>query len=185
MNKLLSLIAVVFISTTGFSKSHQNLKLWFEKPADHWEEALPIGNGRIAAMVFGNPYRERFQINEGTFWSGDPGSNENPKGLVNYAKVQQLIFDGKYKEATELAQQSLIAPNYRYCAAYQTLGSVYFSFPGHENFSNYYRDLDLENAIATTTYKVAGTTFKREAIASLAGADLQLRVFGRLLSIQN
>ena len=176
MNKLIFLITIVFISITGFSQSHQNLKLWFEKPANNWEEALPIGNGRIAAMVFGNPYRERFQINEGTFWSGSPGSNENPKGLANYSKVQQLIFDGKYKEATELAQQSLIAPNYRYCAAYQTLGSVYFSFPGHENFSNYYRDLDLGNAIATTTYKVAGTTFKREAIASFDNQVIAIRI---------
>jgi len=176
MNKIFLLIVLIHISKTSFTQSQENLKMWFDKPASIWEEALPIGNGRIAAMVFGNPYRERLQINEATFWSGSPGSNENPKALEDFRKVQKLIFEGKYKQATELAQQSIIAPNKRYCAYYQTLGNVNISFPGHENFSNYYRDLNLENAIATTTYKVAGVTFKREAIASFENQVIAIRI---------
>jgi len=170
------LIVFLLISNACFSQSQENLKMWFDKPASSWEEALPIGNGRIAAMIFGNPSRERIQINEATFWSGSPGSNENPKALVNYRKVQKLIFEGKYKEATELAEQSIIAPNKRFCAYYQTLGNVYFSFPEHENYSNYYRDLNLQNAITTTTYKVAEVTFKREAISSFDNQVIVMRI---------
>jgi len=167
MNKFLPLIiAFQFLSNVCFSQSQENLKMWFDKPANYWEEALPIGNGRIGAMVFGIPYRERIQINESTFWSGAPSDNNNPKSLDNYKDIRKLIFEEKYKEATELTQQSIIAPNRRYCANYQTLGSVYFAFPGHENFDDYFRELNIENAVATTTYKVAGVTFKREAIAS-------------------
>jgi alpha-L-fucosidase 2 len=173
--RYIKVIAFMLLATTCFSQSAQNLKLWFDKPANYWEEALPIGNGRIAAMMFGNPAQERLQINEGTFWAGSPGSNENPKGKEDYPKVQQLIFEGKYKEATDLAQQSLIAPNKRYCAHYQTLGSVYFSFPGHSDYKNYYRDLNLENALTTVSYTVAGTTFKREAIASFSNQVIAVR----------
>src|SRR5436190_24091392 len=108
-SRYMKVAALMLLATTSFSQSGQNLKLWFDKPANYWEEALPIGNGRIAAMVFGNPTQERLQINEGTFWAGSPGSNENPKGIADYTKVQQLIFEGKYKEAKEFAQQCLIA----------------------------------------------------------------------------
>jgi alpha-L-fucosidase 2 len=153
-------------AVTANAQPVPGLKLWYDKPAKEWVEALPVGNGHIAAMVFGNPYRERIQINEGTFWSGGPSSNENPLALESVPKIQQLIFEGKYKEASDLAQQTMIAPNKRHCAYYQTLGSIYLSFPGHENFSGFYRDLDLENAIASTKYKVDRVVFSREVFTS-------------------
>jgi alpha-L-fucosidase 2 len=152
------------------------LKLWYDKPAKEWVEALPVGNGHIAAMVFGNPYRERLQINEGTFWAGGPSSNENPLALESVPEIQQLIFEGKYKEASDLAQKTMIAPNNRNCAYYQTLGNVNLSFPGHENYSNFYRDLNLENAVATTTYTVDGTGYKREVFASFTDNVLIIKL---------
>jgi len=176
MNKGQSLLlAFLIASTVCFSQNPDNLKLKFDQPATFWEEAVPIGNGRIAAMVFGNPYREQLQINEGTFWSGSPSENNNPKSLLDHKEIQKLIFEGKYKEALDLSELSIIAPNKRFCGKYQTLGSVYFAFPGHENYSNFYRDLNLENAVATTSYKVAGVTFKREAIASLSDQVIVVR----------
>jgi alpha-L-fucosidase 2 len=165
-----------FIVGCVFAQPNNQLKLWYDKPAKEWVEALPLGNGRIAAMVFGNPYRERLQINEGTFWAGGPSSNENPLALENVPQIQQLIFEGKYKEASDLAQKSMIAPNKRYCAFYQTLGSIYLSFPGHENYSEFYRDLNLENAIATTTYKLDGVNYRREVFTSLTDNVLVVKL---------
>jgi alpha-L-fucosidase 2 len=159
-----------------FAQQNSNLKLWYNKPATEWVEALPLGNGHIAAMVFGNPYRERLQINEGTFWAGGPSSNENPLALESVPKIQQLIFEGKYKEASDLAQQTMIAPNRRYCAYYQTLGSIYLSFPGHENYRDFYRDLNLDNAIATTTYKLDGVNYRREVFTSLTDNVLVVKL---------
>jgi alpha-L-fucosidase 2 len=158
------------------AQQNSELKLWYDKPANEWVEALPVGNGHIAAMVFGNPYRERLQINEGTFWSGGPSSNENPLALESVPKIQQLIFEGKYKEASDLAQQTMIAPNNRNCAYYQTLGSIYLSFPGHENYSDFSRDLNLENAIATTSYKVDDVNYSREVFTSFTDNVLIVRL---------
>ncbi len=170
------LLALVLASTVSFSQKPENLKLKFDQPAKYWEEAVPIGNGRIAAMVFGNPFREELQINEGTFWSGSPSENNNPKSLLDHKEIQKLIFDKKYKEALDLSEQSIIAPKRRFCGKYQTLGSVYFSFQGHENYSDFYRDLNLENAVATTSYKVAGVTYKRETFASLSDQLIVVRL---------
>ncbi len=176
MNKGQSLLlAFLIASTVCFSQNPDNLKLKFDQPATFWEEAVPIGNGRIAAMVFGNPYREQLQINEGTFWSGSPSENNNPKSLLDHKEIQKLIFEKKYKEALDLSELSIIAPKRRYCGKYQTLGSVYFAFPGHENYSNFYRDLNLANAVATTTYKVGNACFKREAFASLSDQVIVVR----------
>jgi len=141
------------------------LRLWYDEPAEHWVEALPLGNGRLGAMVFGNPYRERIQLNENTLWTGGPYRNDNPKALESLPTIRKMIFDGRFAEAEKLACKTITSQG-AHGMVFQTAGNLFLSFPGHENYSNYYRDLNIENAIATTTYTVAGVNYKREVFSS-------------------
>ncbi len=152
---------------TGFvlPQSNSLLKLWYNKPAKIWNEALPVGNGRLGAMIFGVPEQEKIQLNEGTVWAGGPNRNDNPKAKNSLALIRKLIFDGKYQEAQDLAQSDFIS-NKNSGMPYQTVGNLVLTFPGHETYSDYYRELNLEDAVATTTYKANGTTFKRKIISS-------------------
>ncbi|MDO3695305.1 glycoside hydrolase family 95 protein [Wenyingzhuangia sp. chi5] len=143
----------------------QNLKLWYNKPAEIWNEALPLGNGRLGAMVFGDPAIERLQLNEETIWAGSPNSNAHGKALVALPKVRQLIFDGKYAEAQALATSDIRSQTNN-GMPYQTFGSVYISFPGHQNYTHYYRDLNIENATAKVQYTVDGVEYTREILSA-------------------
>ena len=145
----------------------ENLKLWYEHPAgDVWEEALPLGNGRLGAMVYGNPSKEILQLNEETVWSGGPSRNDNPKAKAALSKIRELIFAGEYAKAQKLAGKT-IQSTQNNGQIYQPVGNVYLEFPGHEHPKYYKRELNLENAIATTQYKVAGVTYTREAFISI------------------
>lgn len=143
----------------------QELKLWYDEPASIWNEALPLGNGRLGAMVFGDPAVERLQLNEETIWAGSPNSNAHEKALKALPKVRQLIFDGKYKEAQDLATSDIRSQTNN-GMPYQTFGSVYLSFPGHQNYANYYRDLNIENATAKVSYTVDGVEYTRETLTA-------------------
>jgi alpha-L-fucosidase 2 len=140
------------------------LTLWYDKPAGVWTEALPLGNGRIAAMVFGDPANDRLQLNESSFWSGGPSRNDNPKALGVLAQVRQLIFDGKYRDAESLINANFVTQLHG--AKFQTIGDLRIKFTGHGSYSSYYRELDLNRAVATTQYKVDGVTYSREVFAS-------------------
>lgn len=141
------------------------LKLWYEQPAKNWVEALPVGNGRLGAMVFGNPSIEVIQLNENTVWSGGPNRNDNPDAKSAVPEVRQLIFDGKYKEAQDLVNQKIITKK-SHGMSYQTVGNLKLSFPGHETFSDYYRELDLSKAIVSSTYKVEGVKYETKVFSS-------------------
>ncbi|MFV8341282.1 glycosyl hydrolase family 95 catalytic domain-containing protein [Flavobacterium sp. XS2P39] len=143
------------------------LKLWYDKPATIWNESLPLGNGRLGAMVFGDPAVERLQLNEETIWAGSPNTNAHTKSLNALPLVRQLVFDGKYDEAQELATKDIMSQTNN-GMPYQTFGSVYISFPGHQNYSNYYRDLNIENATATVKYTVNGVVYTREILSSFS-----------------
>lgn len=142
----------------------QDFKLWYDKPANVWEEALPLGNSRLGVMVYGIPQREELQLNEETIWSGGPYRSDNPKALGALPKVRELIFEGKNNEADKLINQTFFTKTHG--MTFQTAGSVILNFPGHENYSNYYRELDLDKAIAKTTYTVDGVTYTREYFSS-------------------
>ena len=88
---------------------NKDYKLWYNKPAQVWTEALPLGNGRLGAMVFGNPATEQIQLNEATIWAGSPNNNANPDALENIPKVRELVFAGKYLEAQTLATEKVMA----------------------------------------------------------------------------
>lgn len=151
------------------------LKLWYDRPASNWNEALPLGNGRLGAMVFGNPSVERLQLNEETIWAGSPNSNAHGKALKALPKVRQLIFDGKYKEAQALASSDIMSQTNN-GMPYQTFGNFYISFPGHDQYSNYYRDLDIENATASVNYTVDGITYTREILTAFSDQVIVVRL---------
>jgi alpha-L-fucosidase 2 len=171
------LLSTVFLSfiTTAFGQ-HNDLKLWYNKPSGKvWERALPVGNGRLAAMVYGNPDREVIQMNESTVWSGGPSRNDSKNSLAALPEVRRLIFENKRPEAAALASREIKSErNNGMC--YQPVGNLYLRFPRHDKYENYYRDLDIEKAIATTTYTVNGVNFKREVFSSKPDQVLILRL---------
>ncbi|WP_018619154.1 glycoside hydrolase family 95 protein [Spirosoma luteum] len=154
------------VSSACFSQTKSPLKLWYNNPSGQtWENALPIGNGRLGAMVYGNVEKETIQLNEHTLWSGGPNRNDNPNALAALAEVRRLIFDGKQKEAEQLANKSIISKKSN-GQMFQPMGNLNLTFAGHENYTNYYRELDIERAVAKTTYTVDGVAYTREVLAS-------------------
>ena len=166
--KLKIKITAICIGIFSFTATAQsNLKLWYDKPAAIWNEALPLGNGRLGAMVFGDPAVERLQLNEETIWAGSPNSNAHNKSIKALPIVRQLIFDGKFDEAQDLATQDIMSQT-NDGMPYQTFGSVYISFAGHQKYTDYYRDLDISNATAKVKYKVNGVEFTREILTAFS-----------------
>lgn len=141
--------------------------LWYDKPAATWTEALPIGNGRLGAMIFGSPASERLQLNEETIWAGRPNNNANPEAKEYLPRVRQLVWDGKYKEAQDLATQHVQAKT-NSGMPYQPFGDLYINFPNTSEYTDYYRELCLDSARVITTYKSNGTNYRREYISSLS-----------------
>ncbi|HTM78959.1 MAG TPA: glycoside hydrolase family 95 protein [Devosia sp.] len=152
-----------------------DLDLWYRAPAAEWTEALPIGNGRLGAMVFGGIEREHLQLNEDTLWTGGPYSPVNPEAKVHLDAVRQLIFAGQYAEAETLAEAHCMAIPIKQMA-YQPAGDLWldFSYPGA--ISNYRRALDLDAAIATTTLTAGGIGFTRQVLASPVDDVIVLRL---------
>ena len=143
----------------------ESLILWYDKPASEWTEALPVGNGRLGAMIFGGPATERLQLNEDTLYAGSPYDPNNPEALKALPEARRLIFEGKYKEAHDLVGAKMMAQPIKQMP-YEPVGDLKLLFRDHDNVSNYRRQLDLDTAIATTTYKVGATNFIREIFAS-------------------
>ncbi|MBD3592398.1 glycoside hydrolase N-terminal domain-containing protein [Bacteroides sp. GM023] len=143
-----------------------DLKLWYKQPAKTWVEALPLGNSRMGVMVYGGTAREELQLNEETVWGGSPYRNDNPEALKHLEEVRALIFANRNADAQQLIQKTFYTG--KNGMPYQTIGSLIISSPGHDQVTDYYRDLDLERAVATTRYKVDGVTFQREVFTSFA-----------------
>lgn len=164
--KLLKIALVVLLSVVSISIDAQEKPvLWYDKPARYWEEALPLGNGRLGAMVYGNPVTEEIQLNEETVSAGSPYKNYNPEAKGALATICQLIFADRYPEAQALAGEKILSKN-GFGMPYQTVGSLRLDFPSHENYTNFRRELDLEKAVATTAYTVNGVDYKREVFTS-------------------
>lgn len=141
------------------------LTLWYRQPAKLWTEALPIGNGRLGAMVFGGVNQEHLQLNEDTLWAGGPYNPNNPRALAALPKVRQLIFAGQYDKAASLISSNLMAIPLRQMP-YETVGDLFLDFPPATRVENYRRDLNLDTAVAGASYKIGDVTFKREIFAS-------------------
>ena len=156
--------------------AQQPLKLWYTQPASAgWTSALPIGNGRLGAMVYGNPATECIQLNESSVWSGSPNRNDNPDALASLPQIRKLIFEGKQREAQDLAAKT-IQTKKSSGQMYEPVGSLYLNFPGHEKYTEYYRELDIEKAIATTSYNIGGVKYTREVLASIPAQAIVIRL---------
>ena len=175
VTNLLIIIFFLLIELVLQAQSNTLLKLWYNQPAKLWVEALPIGNGRLGAMVFGDPSKEEIQLNENTVWGGQPNRNDNPEAKDDLAEVRKLIFAGKYKEAQDLVNRKFIS-RISQGMPYQTIGNLELSFPSHENFTNYYRELNIETAVAFTRYDVNGITYKSEAFTSYPDQVIIFRI---------
>jgi len=171
---LIFIIALLPVIQSNAQKGGK-LKMWYDKPAANWNEALPLGNGRIAAMVFGNPAKEQLQLNESSFWSGGPSRNDNPDGLIGLDSIRYYIFKGNYTRANTLSNKYLTAKQL-HGSMFQVIGNLNLAFENSDSYTDYYRELDLEKAITTTTYKVGGVTFKREVFASQPDQVIVIRL---------
>lgn len=154
--------AAMMIACSGEQATEENT-LWYTTPATAWEEALPVGNGRLGAMVFGYRGTERIQFNENTLYSGGPQPDLGIDIRKDLGTVRRLLGDGKNAEAGELIQKNWIG---RLNEAYQPFGDVYIDMGDSLGISGYRHSLDMENAIVTTSYRKDGATIKREVFAS-------------------
>jgi alpha-L-fucosidase 2 len=168
---IISLALTVHIA----AQNNTQLKLWYTKPAKQWVEALPVGNGRLGAMVFGDPVKEVIQLNENTVWAGSPNRNDNPDAREALPVIRKLIFEGKYKEAHDLVNQKVITKT-SHGMAYQTVGNLKLNFPGHQNYSGYNRELDLEKAVATTRYSLNGINYTTKVFSSFPDQVIIVRI---------
>lgn len=174
--KTLYFACVLFVTTVSLAQTGSDLKLWYNNPSGNtWENALPIGNGRLGAMIYGNVQKEIIQLNEHTVWSGSPNRNDNPLALDSLAVIRQLIFDGKQKEAERLANRIIITKK-SHGQMFQPVGNLQLTFNGHENYTHYYRELDLGRAVAKTSYAVGDVTYTREALASFPDRVIVVRL---------
>lgn len=171
-NALLILSILIFQHIVSAQSS---LKLWYKQPAgSDWTSALPIGNGFVAAMVYGNVASDTFKLNEGTVWSGSPYRNDAPNALANLPEVRRLIAEGKNEEAQELAQKNWLTKTNG--MKFQPVGNLCLQFKNQENATDYYRELDISNATTTTKYKLNGVTYTRKAMASFTDKIIAIQL---------
>lgn len=171
MRKLL--LTLFFIQITSVFWG-QNI-LWYQQPAKDWNEALPIGNGRLGAMIFGGVDSERLQLNEESVWTGQPGQVQDKKDAYKYLpKVRQLLFEGKYAEAQEITEKEMMSEGT--WNMYQMLGNLHLNFRHDGEVSNYKRELDLDSALAKTSYIVNGINYTREYFSSAADQVLIMKL---------
>jgi len=175
---LVSVTSVAFGQETSSKEKMSvdpNLKLWYRQPASNWNEALPVGNGRLGAMVFGAPGEEHLQLNEDTLWTGGPHDYNNPGAAKYLPEMRRLIFEGKEKQAEALGGKHLMGiPTRLQC--YQPFGDLFLRFPGHENAVEYVRELDLNRAVAKCNYRVGELVVTREVFASFPDQVIVIRL---------
>jgi len=153
--------------------------IWFRKPANEWVEALPLGNGRLGAMVFGGVERERIQINEDSLWTGCPIEREKPNTWKFLYEARRLLFKGRYVDAEKLVSEKVMSPRLPSGShTYQTLGDIeiVFNYDSSLEVSDYRRSLDLNEAIVRVEYNLGDTFFKREIFSSAPDQVLVVRL---------
>ena len=162
---VLALILTLSGSMAMAQPPTEPLSLWYRQPAERWVEALAVGNGRLGAMVFGGVAQERIQLNEDTLWAGGPYDPANPDAREALPQVRELIFAGQYRQASRLVGQKMMAKPLSQMP-YQCVGDLLLSFPNMEGATDYRRDLNLDTAVATVTYKVDGVCYTRRIFSS-------------------
>jgi alpha-L-fucosidase 2 len=198
MNKIFFLLCILLISCSGEILTENNLKLWYNQPADasvpdspngwhddaEWLKSLPLGNGSLGVMVFGDVNRERIQLNEESMWSGSHHDSDNPEAALHQYKIRQMLFEGKYREATELTNKTQICKgsgsghgngaNVPF-GCFQTLGDLWIDWDKTGDYKNYYRELDLNDAVVRVRYTQNGVNYEREIFTSYPGQVMVAR----------
>lgn len=198
---ILAIAMFIIVSCNSVKKETEqsNLKLWYNQPANssmedvkegwindaEWLKALPVGNGFLGAMVFGDVNQERLQLNEKTLWSGSPNDDNNPDAFASLGKIRQLLFEGKYKEATKLTLKTQVCKgvgsgqgngaNVPF-GCFQTLGDLLLDFGKTASFDNYHRELDLNQGVVNVSYNQEGINYQREIFASYPDRVLVMRL---------
>jgi alpha-L-fucosidase 2 len=152
-----------------------DLKLWYRQPAEQWTHALPVGNGRLGAMVFGETAVERIQLNEETFWAGGPYDPTTSGGAAALPEIQRLLFAGDVDKAHDLFGRTMMGVPYEQMK-YQSLGDLWLFFPGHEQVTDYRRELDIDDAISRVSYRVAGVGYTREVFSTAVDQVIVVRI---------
>lgn len=182
------------IPCTANLKPESSLRLWYAQPANstvvdvktgwendpEWLKALPVGNGFLGAMVFGDVNQERIQLNEKTLWSGSLDDSNNTESYYSLGKIRQLLFEGKYAEANKLTEKTQVCKGPgsggKQYGCYQTLGDILLDFGKTATYSNYHRELDLNHGIIRISYKQEGINYQREIFASYPDRALVIRL---------
>ena len=170
-------LTLVAASPGAAQSAGKPLSLWYDGPATQWVEALPLGNGRLGAMVYGGTARERIQFNESTIWTGGPRDYAR-RGAHRYLpRLRDLLYAGRQAEAEALAQVQFMSAPLRQ-RAYQAFGDLRIELPGVDSTAvdGYHRELDLDSAVATTRYRSRGISYVRQAIASQPGNVIVVRL---------
>jgi alpha-L-fucosidase 2 len=168
---------ILLLALTEFAFGADSLSLWYRQPAQKWVEALPLGNGRLGAMVFGGIDKERIQFNESTVWNGEPHEYQHPAAFKVLGPIRNLLFAGKQKEAEALAMQEFMSIPLTQ-KEYQAFGDILLDFgkPAQDEASGYRRALNLDTAAATMEYTRGGVKFTREVIASYPAKVIAIRI---------
>jgi alpha-L-fucosidase 2 len=199
MKNLIICFAIGILPLLGLAQHKEPLRIWYKQPADatvkdnvdgwennkEWLRALPVGNGFLGAMVFGDVNYERIQLNEKSLWSGSPDDDNNPEAFGSLNQIRELLFQGKYKEATDLTLKTQVCKgagsgfgngaNVPF-GCFQTLGDLWIDFGKNSEYTNYHRELDLDRAVVTVSYQQDGVQFKREIFSSNPGRVLVMRL---------
>jgi alpha-L-fucosidase 2 len=184
-----TLFLMMSCNSVKMDSEKSNLKLWYNQPANasvpddpngwkddpEWLKALPLGNGSLGVMVFGDVNRERLQLSEESMWSGSPDDNDNPEAAAAFPEIRRLLFEGKYKEASELTNKTQICKGLGSghgngakvpFGCFQTLGDLWIDIGLQTPYTNYYRELDLEEAVVRVRYSQEEVNFQREIFTS-------------------
>ena len=161
---LLATIGLCLSSCETPDDTSKEFTLWYNQPASVWEEALPIGNGRLGAMVFGNPFQECIQVNEESLWSGAPINSNNPKASENLDRIRELILGHQNEAAKKLTAETMVGtpPCVR---SYQTLGNILLDY-SIQDTTQYSRSLNLNRGISTTEFTSEGIRYQQDVFAS-------------------
>lgn len=151
---------LLFLSCFLVQAQNNTNKLWYKQPAKAWIEALPLGNGRLGAMVFGGPVHEQIQLNEESIWAGSKINNNNPDALKHLNELRKTLFDNQYDEALRIAESNFVGtpPKVR---SYQPLGNLFINYKWESAPTGYRRQLDLETGIATTYFQAGGKKYSQ------------------------
>ena len=175
LSLLTALLTMAALNRLSAAEPPAPLLLWYTHPAEKWTEALPIGNGRLGAMIFGGPQHEHLQLNEDTLWAGGPYTPDNPNAYAALPKVRQLIFDGQYDEASLVISNQMMALPVRQMP-YETAGDLFLDFPTNQAITDYRRELDLDTAVARVSYTSGGVKYTREMFASPVDQVMVIRL---------